>query len=86
MKIEDIEKLSFDEAITKLEADLDFLEKSQKNQEDPSDSEVFDEALKLKEHCEKLLRKEREEIERVAKENNISLEDLHLDDVEDNND
>ena len=70
-----IENMSFDEAISKLEKNLDLLEK---NENIPNANELFEESLKLKNHCEKLLNEERANFEKVAKENGISLEELGL--------
>lgn len=75
----DIESMDFDTAIARLEKILDSLE----NDADLSPEEqqqMYKEAEDLKNHCKKLLDKEKEEIFKIAKENNISLDELNLDD------
>jgi exonuclease VII small subunit len=78
-----IEGLTFDEAIDKLEKILENLGDSEKNGFSMSNEEIeaqLEEAERLKNHCKKLLEKEREDIIRTAKENNIPLEEIGLDD------
>jgi deoxyhypusine synthase len=78
-----VEDLTFDEAIERLENILDKLNDT-RNEESSSMSdkeieEQLNEAELLKNHCKKLLDKEKEDIIKTAKENNIPLEDIGLD-------
>jgi exonuclease VII small subunit len=78
-----VDDLTFDEAIDKLEKILESLSDSEKNGFNMSNEEIevrLEEAERLKNHCKKLLEKEREDIIRTAKENNIPLEEIGLDD------
>lgn len=77
-----MENLDFDTAIKKLETILDTLENNE-NLTPEEQQKLYSEAEELKNHCRYLLDKEKEEIFRVAKENNISLDELDLDDDED---
>jgi len=70
----DINDLSFDEAMAQLEEKISLLEK----EENYNNQKLYEEAVALKEHCASLLNKEREDIKKVAKENNISLSDIGL--------
>ena len=80
--MEDIEKLSYNEAISKLKQNLDILENNQENIE--NHSKLILECLKLKEHCENLIKKEKEEIIKDAKKNKIPQELLYFIDENDN--
>ena len=80
-----MENLDFDTAISRLENILDKLENDQ-NLSAEETQKLYEEAEQLKDHCKNLLSKEREEIVRVAKENNISLDELDLDQDYDDDD
>lgn len=84
-----MEQLNFDEAMNKLETILDTLE-AEGDKMDPNELEKkIGEAEALKNYCKDLLKKEKEEIIRTAKENDISLEDIGMtedDDEEDDDD
>lgn len=73
-----MENMTFDDAIAKLEGILDKLE-NEHNLSFEEQQKLYQEAEELKNHCRALLDKEKEEIFRIAKENNISLDDLNLD-------
>ena len=79
--MEDIEKLSYNEAISKLKQNLDILENNHENIE--NQSKLILECLKLKSHCQNLLKKEKEEIIKDAKENKIPQELLYFKDEND---
>ena len=76
-----IEDMSFDDALSLLKANVDFLEK---NQDDENAVDIVKKCLELKEHCAQLLSKEKAEIIEIANQNNIPLDSLGLD--EENND
>lgn len=80
-----MENLDFDTAIKKLETILDTLENNE-NLTPEEQQKLYSEAEELKNHCRYLLDKEKEEIFRVAKENNISLDELDLDNEDDEDD
>lgn len=71
--------LTFEEAMAQLEEKIALLEK----EENVDNQKLYDEAVALKEYCADLLKKEREEIKRIAKENNIPLSEIGLDEDED---
>jgi exonuclease VII small subunit len=83
-----MENLSFEEASSKLEKILDELE----NEDDLTNKQIenkVNEATSLKNYCKKKLKQEKENIIKIAKENNISLEDIGVkegDDDDDGND
>ena len=65
----------FEEKISLLEKD-----------EDGKDvGKIYQEAVELRDYCAKLLSDEREEIKRIAKENNIPLSEIGLKESEDGN-
>lgn len=69
-----LDGLTFDEAMKQLEIRIEQLEKS-----DSTDNhKTYEEAIELKEYCSELLKREKEEIIKVAKENNIALSDIGL--------
>lgn len=70
----EIKDLTFDEAMAQLEEKIALLEK----EENANNQELYDEAVALKEYCADLLKKEKEEIKRIAKENNIPLSEIGL--------
>lgn len=72
----DISKLTFDEAMAKLEEKIKELESDSSESSD----KIYQEALELKEYCAKLLNEEREEIVKMAKQNGVELSDLGLED------
>lgn len=77
----EIKDLTFDEAMSQLEEKIALLEK----EENTNNQELYDEAVALKDYCADLLKKEKEEIKRIARENNIPLSEIGLtDDDEDN--
>lgn len=71
----EFKNLSFDEAMDQLEAKITELEKP----ENENNQKLFDEAMALKDYCAELLKKEKEDIIKIAKENNIPLEEIGLD-------
>ena len=71
----DFTNLSFDKAMEQLEAKITELEKP----ENEDNQKLFDEAMALKDYCAELLKKEKENIIKIAKENNIPLEEIGLD-------
>ena len=74
--MKDVKELSFDEAMTQLEEKISLLEK----EENTDNQALYEEAVALKEHCAELLKKEKEEIKRIAKENNIPLSEIGMTD------
>lgn len=76
----DIKNLSFDDAMTQLEEKIALLEK----EENSDNQKLYEEAVALKEYCAELLKKEKEEIKKIAKENNIPLSEIGLTDEEEN--
>lgn len=74
--MKEIKELSFDEAMTQLEEKISLLEK----EENTDNQTLYEEAVALKEHCAELLKKEKEEIKRIAKENNIPLSEIGMTD------
>ncbi|GMO64951.1 MAG: hypothetical protein Ta2D_11600 [Rickettsiales bacterium] len=79
MTIENIEKLDFDVAIKLLESKLDELEKVEDMEANVG---LYEDAVALKQHCEKLLAEEKENIKKIAKENNIPLSLIGIDEEE----
>ena len=77
--MEKFKDLTFDEAMAQLEEIISLLEK----EENADNQQLYNEAIELKEYCADLLKKEKEEIKRIAAENNISLSEIGLDDDED---
>ena len=73
-----LSEMTFDEAMELLEKKIALLEK----EENADNQKLYEEAVALKDHCSKLLIKEREEIKKMAKENNIPLEDIGLSEEE----
>lgn len=73
--MEKYDGISFDEAMKLLEEKISLLEK---DDESEKSIKTYEEAIALKNYCAKLLADEREEIERVAKENNIPLSEIGL--------
>lgn len=76
----DIKNLSFDDAMTQLEEKIALLEK----EENSDNQKLYEEAVALKEYCAELLKKEKEEIKKIARENNIPLSEIGLTDEEEN--
>ncbi len=74
-----LEGLTFDEAMEQLENTIGKLEKD----DDADNQELYEEAIALKEYCSELLRREKEDIIKIAKENNIALSDIGLENSED---
>lgn len=69
-----LSEMTFDEAMDLLEKKIALLEK----EENADNEKLYKEAVALKDYCSKLLAKEREEIKKMAKENNIPLEEIGL--------
>ncbi len=82
-----MENMNFDEAASKLESILDELEGDTGNLKPEEIEAKVKEAEKLRDYCKELLKKEKEEIIKTAKENNIPLEEIGIteddDDFED---
>lgn len=74
--MEKYEGMSFEEAMKLLEEKIALLEKEDETDKDLTD--VYEEAVNLKNYCAQLLSNEREEIRRIAKENNIPLSEIGL--------
>jgi exonuclease VII small subunit len=78
-----IEEMTFDEAIEELENILSVLQGASNETDGNMSSEEVEGQLEradqLKNYCKKLLEKEREDIIRTAKENNIPLDEIGLD-------
>lgn len=84
-----MENLSFDEAASKLESILNELEGDTSNLKPEEIEAKLAEAEKLRDYCKELLKKEKEDIIRTAKENNIPLEEIGItedDDFDDEED
>jgi exonuclease VII small subunit len=81
--VKNIEGMSFDEAIDELENILSELQSSTEGNGKAISNEEAEEKLtraeQLKDYCKKLLEREREDIIKTAKENNIPLEEIGLD-------
>jgi exonuclease VII small subunit len=81
--VKNIEGMSFDEAIDELENILSELQNSADGSGKALPNEEIEEKLaraeQLKNYCKKLLEREREDIIKTAKENNIPLEEIGLD-------
>ena len=73
-----MEQLSFDEAMSKLETILDDLEANGEKMNPDEMENKISEAEKLKDYCSALLKKEKQDLIRTAKENNIPLEELGI--------
>lgn len=71
-------KLSFKEAFEKLTEIVNKLENQEQDIE--SMTKLFTEGVKLKNHCDSILDNEKNKIKIIAKENNISLKDIGLED------
>ena len=80
--MKEIKDLTFDEAMAQLEEKISLLEE----EENADNQELYEEAVALKEYCADLLKKEKEEIKRIAKENNIPLSEIGLTEDDDDND
>ena len=81
-----MENLSFDDAMAKLETILNDLE-SKGDGSSPEEIEAkISEAEQLRDHCKELLKQEKAEIIKTAKENNIPLSDIGLSEEEDDYD
>ena len=70
--------MNFDEAASKLEGILDELEGGMATLQPEEIEAKIKEAEQLRGHCKELLKKERAEIIKIAKENSISLDDIGL--------
>lgn len=73
-KMEQFKNLSFDEAMNLLESKIALLEK----EENTDNQKLYEEAITLKEYCAELLKKEKNDIIKIAKENNIPLSEIGL--------
>lgn len=78
--MEKYEGMSFDEAMKLFEEKISLLEKDEDGQDA---GKIYQEAVELRDYCAKLLSDEREEIKRIAKENNIPLSEIGLEENED---
>ncbi|MDR1499320.1 MAG: hypothetical protein LBS34_03465 [Rickettsiales bacterium] len=86
--MQEAKNLTFDDALSRLESLLDTIEEGAKDgkiSEAEIDSKI-EEAEKLRDYCKDLLRKEKEDIIRVAKENNIPLEEIGISEDDDDDD
>lgn len=81
-----MEQMNFDEAASKLESILDELEGDTSNLKPEEIENKIVEAEKLRDYCKDLLAKEKEDIIRTAKENNISLEELGISEEDEDDD
>lgn len=81
-----MEQMNFDEAASKLESILDELEGDTSNLKPEEIENKIVEAEKLRDYCKDLLAKEKEDIIRTAKENNISLEELGISEEDEDED
>ena len=80
--MEKYEGMSFDEAMKLFEEKISLLEKDEDGQDV---GKIYQEAVELRDYCAKLLSDEREEIKKIAKENNIPLSEIRLEESEDGN-
>ena len=80
--MEKYEGMSFEEAMKLFEEKISLLEKDEDGQDV---GKIYQEAVELRDYCAKLLSDEREEIKRIAKENNIPLSEIGLEESEDEN-
>jgi hypothetical protein len=78
-----MENLQFEEAMSKLESILDDLEKNGDKMDQEELGNKINEADDLKNYCKTLLRKEKSDIISVAKENDIPLSEIGIDEEED---
>ncbi|HSQ97351.1 MAG TPA: hypothetical protein VLL98_01385 [Rickettsiales bacterium] len=76
-----LNNLTFEEAMKQLESKIEQLEKD----DNVNNQQLFEEAMELKDYCSELLKKEKEEIIKVAKENNIPLSEIGLEENENSN-
>ena len=70
--------MTFDQAMDKLEGILNNLEANRETMNPDEVEEQLNEAEGLRDYCKELLRQEKEELIRTAKENGISLEEIGL--------
>ncbi len=70
--------MSFDEAMSKLEDILDDLEANSDKMDPDEVEKKIEEAEKLKSYCSELLKKEKRELIKTAKDNNIPLEEIGI--------
>lgn len=77
--MEQFKNLSFDEAMSLLESKIALLEK----EENADNQKLYEEAIALKEQCARLLKKEKDDIIKIAKENNIPLSEIGLNEEND---
>lgn len=78
-----MEQLNFDDAMTKLEGILDDLESNGESMDSEEAAKKLEEAEALKDYCKTLLKKEKEDLIRTAKENNISLDEIGISEDDD---
>ncbi|MDR2777396.1 MAG: hypothetical protein LBB24_01340 [Rickettsiales bacterium] len=82
-----MDQMDFNEASTKLEGILDELESDDAANLTPEEiDKKLKEAEQLRDYCRKLLKKEKADIIRTAKENDISLEEIGLSEDDDEED
>lgn len=70
--------MTFDQAMDKLEKILNNLEANRETMNPDEVEEQLNKAEELRDYCKDLLRQEKEELIRTAKENGISLDEIGL--------
>ena len=78
-----MENLTFDESMKKLEDILSLLETKGDSLSSEEIEAKISEAERLRDHCKELLKKEKAEIIKTAKENNIPLNEIGLSEEDD---
>ena len=78
-----MEKMTFDQAMDKLEGILNNLEANRETMNPDEVEDQLSEAEELRDYCKELLKQEKEELIRTAKENGISLEEIGLSEDDD---
>lgn len=81
-----MEKMTFDQAMDKLEGILNNLEANRETMNPDEVEDQLSEAEELRDYCKELLKQEKEELIRTAKENGISLEEIGLSEDDDDED
>ena len=70
-----LQAMTFDEAMDLLEKKIEELENG-KDLSDEESQKIYNEGMKIRDYCQGLLDKEREEIEKMAKEAGVNLDEL----------
>ena len=78
--------MTFDQAMDKLEGILNNLEANRETMNPDEVEDQLSEAEELRDYCKELLKQEKEELIRTAKENGISLEEIGLSEDDDDED